>query len=171
MKKFLKPLLLLIVPAALLFSFQQIDKNFIEWNPARPLTWKDFKGTQEKTSPYAAITEWTIYFSYLAQKDSLHTQVTCYFDPAKSKVKHDARKDSLLLRHEQYHFNLAEVYARKFRKALEESAFSFKDANTRAPKLYSQYVSDCKKEQDLYDKETDHSQKTADQKRWEDKID
>ncbi|HET6993069.1 MAG TPA: hypothetical protein VFJ43_17175, partial [Bacteroidia bacterium] len=124
-----------------------------------------------KDAKFAALTDWNILFTCSGDNDSMKTEVICFFGERESKVKQSSKKDSVLLRHEQYHFNLAEVYTRKFRKALEETRFFKKSASGEAMKLYKQYFSDCHKEQDLYDNETEHSIKTEKQKEWEMKID
>ena len=164
---FVLPLLFAFV----LLAFQKDDKNFIEWSKDTPLTWKDFKATQASGAKFAALTYWSIYFTCSGESDSLKMEVICFFGKKESAVKTSARKDTSLLRHEQYHFNLAEVYTRKFRKALQENKYTFKDASDKSKKLYKQYFGECKQEQDKYDEETEHSLKTDKQKAWEGKID
>jgi hypothetical protein len=155
-----------------LFSFQSKDPaNEIAWSKDRPLTWKDFKGVQPKDSKFAALTDWNISFTCSGENDSMKTEVVCFFGERESKVKQSAKKDSVLLKHEQYHFNLGEVYTRKFRKALGEARFSKRNAANESAKLYKQYFDECHDQQDLYDKETEHSIKTDKQKEWELKID
>lgn len=170
--KFRKYFFIIFPVLLFLFSFQKIDNDSIEWSKDRPLVWKDFKGTLSNKEKFAALTAWSIYFTAdPLGTDSIDAKVVCLFLKADSKVKREGRKDSLLLVHEQYHFNLAEVYTRKFRKAMEEAIFTQADVVAKTKKLYKQYFSDCSKEQDLYDKETEHSLKTEQQLQWQVKID
>jgi hypothetical protein len=166
----------LLLPFAALFVFCTLafqtnsTKGLILWQNDHQLTWKDFKGTQSADAAFAALTHWEIQFSTSMDGDSVVVQTDCYFNPSESKVKRASRTDTALLAHEQFHFNIAELYTRKMRKALKELILTKKELNSSSNKLtkcYQQYVNDCSKEQDRYDNETQHSIKTAEQLRWQ----
>ncbi|HTL82399.1 MAG TPA: DUF922 domain-containing protein [Bacteroidia bacterium] len=142
-------------------------KGLILWSADRPLTWKDFKVTQPASAAFSALTHWEILFTSSYDGDSLVTTTDCYFNPNESKVKKDSRTDTFLLGHEQFHFNIAELYTRKLRKAFSEAVVTKKDVNNKITKLYQQYVNDCTKEQDRYDNETNHSIKKPEQLKWQ----
>ena len=166
-----KPLFLLPFFAILLLCSFLIkgddNKGKIIWSADRPLTWKDFKVTQPAKAAFSALTHWEIQFSSSVVGDSLTTTTECYFDPSQSSVKKDCRTDTFLLGHEQFHFNIAALYTRKFRKALSELVITKKEVASKVPKLYSKYVADCSKEQDRYDNETQHSLKKDEQLKWQ----
>ncbi len=50
----LQKFILILVP---LICFLPREDNYIEWNPARKLTWNDFKGAPDASSTNAALTQ------------------------------------------------------------------------------------------------------------------
>jgi len=95
----------------LFFSFSPLAdaKNEIQWNADQPLIWDDFAGSQSANAKFAALTSSNIHYDFEEGTDSLKINVYCYFDKKKSKVKKRDRGNELLLRHEQYHFNISEL--------------------------------------------------------------
>ena len=67
--------------------------------------------------------------------------------------------------HEQLHFDITELYARIFRKQLTENIKSVRDLS-KIKGMGKQILSDWDKEEDLYDRETEHSINEAKQKEW-----
>jgi hypothetical protein len=80
-------------------------------------------------------------------------------------VESSSKQDSLL-QHEQLHFDLCELYGRRFRKAISEKKFSLLDYDKELNSLFRQVWDDYRKAQDNYDAETRHGIITEMQETW-----
>ncbi|HEX8462844.1 MAG TPA: hypothetical protein VF623_15520, partial [Segetibacter sp.] len=74
------------------------------------------------------------------------------------------------LRHEQLHFDIAEVVSRIFRMEVENTIFT-KDYKNETINIFDKYMKYLQKLQQKYDDETQHSRNKARQKEWERFID
>ena len=150
-----------------LLSFFQTS-HLIEWKENSRLTWNDFQGRVDTASPNAALTHSAIHAQFGYDDKELEFSIRCHFDKNKSwgRIKNDH-----ILGHEQGHFDLTEIFARKLYQDLKEYKFNGatvdKDINT----IYGAVVRDLKLMQLSYDRETDHSRNLPEQERWEQKID
>lgn len=80
--------------------------------------------------------------------------------------------DDALLAHEQRHFDIVELYARKLRKQLSELIVKDeKDAQQKLDSLHAFIDKEMDVFQDKYDKETDYSMAHEEQINWIKKID
>ena len=99
------------------FSSYSIDwkKIHIKWNEDRKLTWDDFKAAPLKMGSTAAMTTTHLGFSYSVANGKITYKIDCQFEKNKSwgLVKND-----WILKHEQGHFDIAEIFARKLNKSL-----------------------------------------------------
>ncbi|MFN3446408.1 MAG: DUF922 domain-containing protein [Bacteroidia bacterium] len=88
------------------------------------------------------------------------------------KSKSFIRDSSLYaLNHEQMHFNITEIFARKLRMRLTK--LNFAKVSNMQKKLQEQYDkigAELSAYQDSYDRETEHGQNPAKQKIWNEKI-
>jgi hypothetical protein len=73
----------------------------------------------------------------------------------------DKRNRLDLLEHEQAHFDLCEVYARRLRKRVEDSNYKL-DIDNAIFEVFEAF----KKRQKLYDQETNHSRNKEKQAEW-----
>ena len=153
----------------LLCSFYQSD-NEIYWDAKRKLTWDDFKGSVDIKSSRASISDCRISTDYKTKKDSVLFFINSYFSISSSWVKSENKTD-LILKHEQGHFDINEIYARKLRKELQEHKFYLNTLGLEFDKIVSKYFDSLNKEQKLYDIETKHSQNRPKQLTWEKKVD
>ncbi len=88
--------------------------------------------------------------------------------------KYDSRLDNereSLLNHEQLHFDIAELFARKIRKEI----FNLKQRNDNLHYIdykiiYKDLYKDYRAYQNLYDSETEHSKLVIQQKQWQEKV-
>src|SRR6478735_12542620 len=104
--------ILLFLPLFLILSswtHSQEKKDILIWSSAYKLKWSDFKG---KPDPHQMQYAQTFYGMEVEKNYviSYEEKVTAYVDRNKSWVK-DSTKSSL--RHEQLHFDIAELHARK----------------------------------------------------------
>jgi len=150
------------------FLFVQ-DETIMSWNESYKLSWTDFKGQPNHKVSAVAITASGISFGFSVRETdsrviSFTTEVFCHFYPEQSWYKPD-RADTHVLGHEQLHFNITELYARKFRQYIS----LLKVSNTIKSEL-RQLNKTINKElaamQDKYDTETNYSRNFENQTKW-----
>jgi hypothetical protein len=170
MFKFLiKPFLSFILLSCL-YSFVISDNDSLLWSKNVKLNWSDFKGTVPANSNgTVANTNYSVNYHPSISNDTLFVQVVSLFNYDRSWVI-EFRETDILLEHEQRHFDLAEIQARKLRqyifgwdKKIEISTY-LSNGNDSINKA-------CDKLQDLYDLETEHSKDIEQQNKWSKKID
>lgn len=161
----LHKLLLVLVS---LFSVIPIDDNLIDWSPGRKLTWTDFKGTPNPSSPNAALTNSSINVEFGFNGKGMTHSIKCRFNKSLSwgRIRND-----YILKHEQGHFDIAEIHARLLHKALLDYSFNARTVNDDVTKIYNGVIDAHVKFQKSYDLETNHSIDTAQQVIWNGKID
>ncbi len=166
----------IILLVVVLFSFQT-DKHFIYWEDNRPLKWSDFKKEQRGDLPAGAIANVASNMNHNSWKEKDHYlfRVRAFFrtDGSYSIYKDDDNEDTYSLRHEQYHFNITEVYARKVRKDLTDSIhlLAKMDENTYCNHFFMKYYWQQSNAQKACDKETKGGNDTLQQKHWEQMVD
>lgn len=107
-----------------LMSFTFVKDNFILWQENKKLKIQDFKADNKDTIKVnrqqflGAISAIRIeYSSFQRNKNSVPDfSIKTYFDPNESWM---LLKNDYVLQHEQIHFDLTELYARKMRKSVE----------------------------------------------------
>jgi hypothetical protein len=153
-----------------IYSKGQPALDTIAWHDDVKLTWVDFKGTPDMSLSFDAFTRYSIQFKYnYLSNIGINIYLWSYFDRNKSWVKHGKEKDSLLI-HEKAHFALAEVYARKARKALADTVVTKSNVNDILTGIYIRIMHDCDKREAQYDIETQHSKISAKQIEWLNEI-
>ncbi len=148
------------------------EPDAILWNLERKLTWDDFKGRPFKTAWAAAITASGISYSFSSvQEDgrlTLDITINSYFYPEESWYQ-PKLCDSLILSHEQLHFDIAELFARSMRKRVAETTFT-KDVKAEVKEIYKQILRELGTYQKKYDFETNFSRNTQKQLQWNQEI-
>lgn len=149
---------------------QRADEKII-WG--KPLQWIDFKGKASHQVPYlaSANTGLTASFSWdqTGEKPVLNYKVYAIFNPHLSWVKKGKESD-YLLRHEQLHFDISELSARKFRKYLAEQNFNPEKISKKVDRKGAQIKKQNLRMQDQYDRQTKHGTRPKQQLKWEKKI-
>ncbi|MFZ6051768.1 DUF922 domain-containing protein [Halocola ammonii] len=155
-------------------SFYGMAQERISWSESRPLTWSNFEPRKDQGFGYRALTFSGIRYNVETKDGMIEIDVECYFIPSKSWVQKGFEKD-YLLRHEQLHFDITELHARKMRKAMEEyempiGEFMKRGLAKELEDLYDNIYEEMVAMQTLYDKETDHSLNREAQQKWEEKV-
>ncbi|WP_110476926.1 DUF922 domain-containing protein [Winogradskyella aurantia] len=140
----------------------------IEWRADRKLTWDDFKGEPDLENFPNALALTNSGFGYesgisMFKQGEVFVQSVFYNNS--SWVLPEGRND-YVLRHEQIHFDITEIYSRKLRKALADSKVTSDDM-LRAKVIFDQIFQELQKRQDKYDRETKHGDKKHTQENWE----
>jgi hypothetical protein len=146
---------------------QDRNDELVQWSPNHKLNWSDYKASPDKESGAAASTT-----TYLGIEYNVNEQGFTYI--IKSKFSKNRSwglyKTDYILSHEQGHFDLAEVYARKLNKAMSEYSFNRKTFQQDLKKIYEDVIREKEEMQNTYDEETNHSIKKAKQAEWLVKI-
>lgn len=140
----------------------------IAWSADRPLTWKDFKANPPRGGVMDALTQSGIEYSWGCNGGNFVMEVDARFDPATSWVKRGASK--ALLKHEQLHFDITEIHARKMRKHFSELRGICWKGKEFIRKEAKKILNSWHEMQDSYDKETEHSKITSKQEAWAQKV-
>ena len=167
MKHFLNyfPICMLLFPVAL--CAQKSDEEVLEWNAARKLSWADYKATPNPESDAAASTTTYLGINYNITSSSFSYKIYSRFSKTRSWGLH---KTSYILSHEQGHFDIAEIFARKLHKKMSEYRFNRKTYEKDLKKIYEEVTGEKEDTQNKYDKETNHSIKKQEQAAWLKKI-
>jgi len=140
------------------------------WNEDYRLQWSDFKGQAEESIDAVAITASGLSSDFSARTTAARlvdysSNVVAHFYPDKSWYK-PSKVNEIVLAHEQLHFDITELNARKLRKHIAEFSFSI---NIKAE--MNQLVENANKElasmQELYDDQSNYSMNVEAQKKWQ----
>ena len=157
--------ILLLIPAYSIAQSQ--NEETIEWNPSRLLTWTDYKGNPDPKSDAAASTATYLGVEYNMDQKGLSWKIQCLFSLTRSWGRN---KDEFVLRHEQGHFDIAEIFARKLNQRLKAYKFNNATYKDDLKNIYTTITSEKEAFQNQYDSETDHSRKKQIQEEWLKKI-
>lgn len=142
--------------------FHCYSSQNISWNRERKLTWEDFKGTPNDArfaaSTYCVIGMIPEHTNILNGQTSY--KITCEFISDSSWYFKEKESLAVLL-HEQLHFDIAELYARKMRQKLKKPIMPTVGRyifNT----LYDEYM----EFQKLYESQTRYGAIKEEQSRW-----
>jgi hypothetical protein len=151
----------------LVASTLQQNNSLIDWNASRKLTWEDFKGPVDAESKNAALTSSSINIEFGYDETGLEYSIKCSFNKQKSWVR---IRNNEVLAHEQGHFDLAELHARKLFKAMKAYKFNAKTVSNDVNKIYDSLMQAHHEAQNQYDNETDYSRNKVKQEEWQKKI-
>ena len=158
----------LVLTALPAFSFaQDKDEELIKWAPSQQLTWSDYKASPNPNSDAAASTTTYLGIEFNIDQNNLTYKIQCSFSKTKSWGR---SKTDFILKHEQGHFDIAEIFARKLNKKMNEYKFTKNTYKTDLKNIYQAITKEKEEFQDQYDNETDHSRKKDEQLIWLKKI-
>jgi len=157
--------------------------------PYHQLTWDDFRVSDSGDPSVQAHTQGRITYQYRSQVMGRGGSYTATisalafasgFDPAGSWRKSQLAGDPAeLLKHEQGHLDINEIHAAALRgmkpKQLPIGRGPFpnaaiRDLGDKLQTLFDARIAAAQKEQELYDKETDHGRVPEKQKEWNEKL-
>lgn len=141
----------------------------ILWGEDPKLSWEDFRGKPDPESPFVASTHSSIVFSYSMKSVngelSLTTETDAFFYPEMSWYK-KGEVNAHILNHEQGHFDITELYARKLRKAFAEYKVT-ENYKKELSAIFTKLNNERQQMQNRYDKETNHSQNVEKEIQWQ----
>ena len=145
------------------------SKDIIYWSEDQPLTWEDFAGKPiDNHHDFSALTSSGIVHYKGCKNGKIIYKVRAYFERNESWVKTEGRTD-YHLSHEQIHFDITELYARKLRKELASRNFVC-GQEEQFETFISNFQENWGVEQQNYDIHTKHSLEHDHQKSWYHRI-
>ncbi|WP_239000335.1 DUF922 domain-containing protein [Hyunsoonleella ulvae] len=142
----------------------------MSWKDTYRLTWNDFKAKPKYNVNAVATTASGITFGFSIRESdtrviSFSTEVHAHFYPDQSWYKPESVNDHVL-GHEQLHFDITELFARKFRKRISLLKTT-NDVAKRLRETHKNINKELAAFQDKYDAETDFSRNMEVQLQWE----
>lgn len=176
-----KPFLALsicLIGSFVLFSFSNEspnnaidnDNNRLDWSEYLPLDWSDFQAIPPGMSKrnIAAITSSVIQYRYYCEDGRIKYSVKSVFLKDESWVRETARTNDYLT-HEQLHFDITEVFARKLKRFLGQRKY-YCDEVREFEKQINEILAQWRELQAQYDRETQYSLNYRRQGNWNDYI-
>ncbi len=145
------------------------DEAVMSWNESYKLSWADFNGKPDYGVSAVAITASGISFGFSVKESdsrviSFTTEVFCHFYPEQSWYKPDVA-DAHVLGHEQLHFDITELHARKFRHRISQLKLS-NNIKKELRELNKAVNKELSLLQNKYDTESNYSRNFENQAKW-----
>ncbi|NOT76894.1 MAG: DUF922 domain-containing protein [Cyclobacteriaceae bacterium] len=164
-------LLLLLLIFYCLWASDNNSVNSICWSENYKLTWRDFKGVPDTTTSFVnmkAATAYQLKRDYLIESGFPSYRIKAVFQRQKSWTRDTLSID--LLSHEQRHFDIVELYARKMREGVSRLRLNKIREEQRYAELIATSLKELKAYQREYDKETQNGVIDFIQTEWDSKI-
>ena len=149
-------------------AFRAESEDMIPWENDKRLVWEDFLCEPKVGTDAVASTSTSLGIAYQITDGAVKYHITCYFNKEKSW---GLMKTDYILAHEQGHFDITEIFARRLNEALQNYQFNKKTFKKDIGQIYQAIVSQKEDYQRTYDSETDHSRNRKVQYDWLEKID
>jgi hypothetical protein len=157
-----------VVPAA---QEATTGSDAMTWTATRKLDWKDFKAKPPAGRLQGALSAISHEYAVGCRDQVLQVRVQTLFLPDKSWVAQRILTSGLAsrvgIRHEQVHFDLAEVYARRMRKLFRELRDPCRHSDAALVEMAEQVLKELGTAQRRYDIDTENGQLEAKQNDWE----
>lgn len=166
----------LFLIACIAFPFllkAQASADTLIWS-SKKLMWNNFKANADTATinkKHHATTLWKLRYQYKPlRSQTLLIEIEAWFDARKSWIKKAYRNDQNLLQHEQGHFDLAELLARRFRQKLQQQHLTGGNYNTVIANTFKTLLAEAYRQQEQYDKETNFGENMPAQQQWQQRI-
>jgi hypothetical protein len=160
-------LLISFILAIPVVQAQDPGEDLLTWNAARKLTWSDYKANPNPNNDASATTRTYLAIDYHISTDNFSYTIRSAFSRSYSWGRD---KTEYILSHEQGHFDLAEVYARKLHQRMSAYRFDKRTFQKDLKKIYDEVAAEKAAIQEQYDRETRHSIDQEKQAEWLKKI-
>lgn len=167
MNKLLSYLIAFFIALPFYTAGQEKNEELLTWSSSRKLNWTDYKASPDPESNAAASTTTYLSIEYKITTSSFGYKIKSWFSRTKSWGRH---KSDYILSHEQGHFDIAEIYARKLHKLMSAYKFDRRSYQSELKKIYQDLLDEKEKMQNSYDGETNHSINKEKQAEWLKKI-
>lgn len=163
--------LLVVLITTLFWGTSSTSSDVIYWTPDYKLSWDDFEGYPNYKYNYKDVSAMTVsgIVDYSGCEDGkIIYKIKSYFEKKHSWVKLSGR-NTHTLEHEQIHFDITELYARKLRKELAERSFSCGEEEAFGT-FVNEFLEGWQKMQETYDVESGYSNHPQEQYDWVQKV-
>ncbi|GAB4094433.1 DUF922 domain-containing protein [Flaviaesturariibacter terrae] len=144
-------------------TMREESAELIPWSARRIVGWEDFQSAPVHGTEAVASTSTSLGLSYQLKDGELSYNITCNFQKTKSW---GLMKTEYILAHEQGHFDITELMARKLYQALSTYPFDRRNFKQDLTRIYNDIVAEKESLQNTYDRETDHSRNRRVQSEW-----
>lgn len=149
-------------------AIRKFKGDTIVWKADSLLKKEDFKAKSKGSNGPLGFTASGLFFYPGEDAGQLIFYVEALFFKSKSYI---VKYSEYVLKHEQTHFDITELYARKLRQKITETDFKkIKDIGKEISKYYQHIATEWQKEQEKYDKDTQHGTNPAKQQLWNEDI-
>jgi hypothetical protein len=156
------------VPNVPLEYNEEETNEHIPWSYDRMLKWEDFLCEPVRNSDAVALTSTTLGITFKYNSGRFVYNINCSFSKKKSW---GLLRTPYILAHEQAHFDISEIYARKLHQEMRNYRPNFSTLKKDVSAIYERVIQEEKAFQEWYDGETSHSRKKGKQEEWLGKID
>jgi hypothetical protein len=143
----------------------------IRWARDRKLAWTDFRGPAPANGAEGARTVYLLSYGSRCRGEDFSFDVSAVFLPAQSWVKPrvltSPSESARVLGHEQTHFDLTEVYARRMRRYFAGLYNPCALVDEQLRESVDRFVKDEAESQRRYDQETGHGLMVERQRAWD----
>jgi len=146
------------------------NANSICWSEDVKLTWSDFQGKPDTSGVFVnmkAATSYQLKKLFYLDGGLPNYQIANVFHKQSSWTRDTSK---LLLSHEQLHFDISELYARKIRKGISELRMKGTIEKEKYLELIKENFEELDVYQDKYDKGTRHGAIDILQEEWNVKV-
>lgn len=146
---------------------QDPAEDALTWSASRKLTWSDYKASPNPKSDAAATTSTSLSIDYHISGSQFSYTIKSWFSKSRSWVRNQTDH---ILSHEQGHFDIAEIYARKLHQRMSAYRFNKNNYQKELNRIYNEVADEKAAFQQQYDRETRHSIDEVKQAEWLKKI-
>jgi hypothetical protein len=147
----------------------QSAADSVYWCADRPLQWADFQGTAEPIPIFGARTFTSLKYKLQDNDTGCNVKVLCVF-LKKVSWQQPQHATSYALRHEQVHFDISELFARKLRQAYSYYHYNKETVQEDVADIFMTICAEKTAFNRQYDEETCHSLNKDKQREWRDKV-
>lgn len=160
-------LIILILAMPVYSNCQASNDSLLYWDSKIKLEWNDFRGIIPDSSEFGAASSIAIQAIPFWDGETPNVEVRTIFYPNKAWKKYPTVE---LLNHEQGHFDLAEIYSRKIRKAICSLHVQDYLEFDKYLEIYNVRYSEYKNASFRYDQETNYGRDNGGQTQWNGNI-
>ena len=160
--------LMIGILALMSFTYPGKTAERISWNEHVKLSWSDFQGRPSAHDAFHAQAHCELDAGFTFDGATADINVTAYFLPKASWTI--ITTDSLLLDHEQLHFTIAELFARKLRKMLLQHFINGDDMKVAFDACFDSVNAEMQNMQNRYDVATNHGLDHSEQMQWQKNV-
>ena len=161
---------LLLSLSSLAAVAQTTQSGSLHWSAGRPLVLADFEGRPRPGEAHAALTSATMVAKVACRSNQFSGSVQAAFDPTRSWVRDPTTMTPRLLHHEQLHFDITEMYARRLRQKLTSANIPCAQLGPAFERLSQGVYADWEKAESQYDIATNHGLKPVQQAQWDAQV-